>query len=504
MTVQRSYHSRYAPQREAERFIEASLNKKMPGTILLLGPGENYIGRVLAERYPWALVYSMHPEAGFIENTVDTEYQWWPESPVQLAVFLRKALFNEQTTAGVAVLEWEPVMSYFPEAGIQIRNSLTRALASAAADRATVSYWSANWLKNCLKFAARIKNPALPSSLAAPIIVCAAGPGLSACYDFIRSRQKNSSVWALASAVPALLHAGIQADVSIATDPGYWSGVHLRHSLQAGIPVALPPSAYAGTGLLESGLPIIPLNTGLIFERLILQLLGLRSTEATAFGTSAGTALSLALKLTAQPVYVCGLDLAAAGVKIHAEPYAFDILHELKVNRTQPIHSQRYNESINVYPEKSGIWRFSRAFSAYANELYIDESELGRIKRFTQSPVQTGGLENCWPPSLSEVDSKPTLKPLLLQQQQLHAPDARACSRLLDQFFTIGELALRRAGKNKKPLSFDESLTLKALCGAATAPALALAARGQLEQADLDQGLVALEAARPYWEDRCR
>lgn len=502
-----SFHSRYAPLREAERFVEASLQTKNPGTVLLLGPGENYIGQVLARRYPWASVYSIQPSDCF-EPSADPKFAWSPASQVSLASFLRRALFSEQAAAGVAVLEWEPVMRAFPVPAALIRNEVTRALASAAADRATVSYWARCWLRNCLNFADRLGSPACLEAEPAPIILAAAGPGLNDCLDYIRDYRAYSRLWALASAVPALLEADLRPDLVVATDPGYWSGVHLRACLQNGLPLALPPSACAGTGLLDSGQPIIPLDTGLLFETSILDGLGLSGRPALAFGTAAGTAIDLALRQGCTSLVICGLDFAARGSRSHAQPYAFDILEELGANRCRPAHARRYAQNIDRYPETSGQWRFSRAFSAYANELSVAPADADRVFRLSGSPVSTGNLDSWSLDRLRlrlapEQRLEPAYYPPQAWPEAGYSPGASK-RFLLDKLLDHASQAISAAAAGGQAMSFDSTLILKAIGGKQLAPAISLAARGQLGQEESQKAIAMLHEAGRRWNEYCR
>ncbi|OHD16175.1 MAG: hypothetical protein A2004_14085 [Spirochaetes bacterium GWC1_61_12] len=489
--------------KEAERFVDASLQNKKPGTVLLLGPGENYITTVLAARYPWAAIYSIHPDGQFCKPGLDQATAWWPQAGLTLRNFLRRCLFNEQASAGVAVLEWEPVMATYPQMAAQIRNEVTKSLASAAADRATVTYWAASWLKNCLHFARRLRQATSLSQQSGGIILAAAGPGLNDCLPAIRRSRDQATVWALSSAVPALLTAGIRPDFVISTDPGYWSGVHLQSSRQQGLLVGLPPSAYAGTGLLDSGRPIVPLDTGLLFEKTVLQQLGITAVPAIAFGTAAGTALNLALTASTGPIAVCGLDFAAYQTRTHAKPYAFDNLHLEHASRLHPGQASLYGETIERYPEKAGSWRFSRAFSAYANELTIAPSDLGRVFRFSRSPVTSAGMASfpvCHFENLDWPENSPPESPEIKSV----SGGADKVVGILDALGRQAGLAIDQALVSGKAFAFDDALVLKALGGAAVAAPLALAARGQLTSQTALQAREAIRQALEKWSEPCR
>ncbi len=499
-TADSRFHSRYNPAREAERFVQACIGSKRPGIVIVLGPGENYIHEAIKNILPQTSIYSVQPSSVFLTDGAGDGSVWTPDSPGTLRQFLRTALINERAAAGVAVLEWEPVMAAFPEESSRIRNELTRCLATSAADRATVSYWARKWLRNSLNFSLNIKTSALLGRQESAILLAAAGPGLTESIASIKKLKSRASTWALASAVPALRHAGIEPDLILATDPGFWNGVHLRYALDLDIPYAIPPSVCAPWSSFRPGTQIVPLNTGLLFEEMVLRKTGSHWTSAHAFGTAAGTALSLALGTTTGPVLLFGLDFAAEGIVSHAKPYAFDILPALRETRLASRHSVNYGEVIERYPERNGDWRFSRAFSAYAQEISIQEKDRPRVVRITRSPIETGGLPG---QDISILDDLPLpgRKPLAtIGTRKSVGAEAEGCpEQTLRDLLAMASHDIENSLSRKKCTSFDTTLALKALCPKESATLLAKLARGEAEPNDAQTTMEALERNVAAW-----
>ncbi len=499
--VELRFHSHYNPVREAERFVQTCIGSKKPGIVIVMGPGKNYIQAAIANMLPQTSIYSLQPSSIFSDTDGKDGSSWNPESPFSLRQFLRAALLNDRAAAGVAILEWEPVMAAFPETSARIRNELTRSLATSASDRATVSYWARKWLRNSLNFSLNIKTSSLLNFQESPILLAAAGPGLNDAIPAIKRNIGKASIWALASAVPALLFAGIKPELILATDPGFWNSVHLRHGLGMGIPYAIPPSVCAPWSSFPEATAIAPLDTGLLFENLVLAKTGALFTKALAFGTAAGTALSLALNTTTGPVILFGLDFASQGIISHAKPYAFDVLPMVHENRLSSMHSIRYGESIERYPEKNGDWRYSRAFSAYAQEISISEKDRSRVVRVTHSPIETSGLPGSGIAEMEELvlpHKKPL--PIINMSIKMHT-DRKACpGELLQSLSDMARLDIENSLEGKKCPAYDTTLVLKALCPGESARFLAKLARGEAEPEDARYTVEILEKNIASWK----
>ncbi|MBU1079303.1 MAG: DUF115 domain-containing protein, partial [Spirochaetes bacterium] len=319
-----SFHSRYAPRREAERYVDAALSGRRPSVIFIVGGGLNYIGAALAERFPKALRVSLQPCSDFLGYEEDTPgISWHPSSASGLAAAIGAALSGDRIGGGVAVIEWPPVASRFPAETERIKAELKRALEAASSDSATSSYWAYRWLRNSLRFASSVSRVGSLVPGAAPIVIACAGPSLDDEISGLRRIRAGISLWALASAVPALLSRGLEPDIAVSTDPGFWNGYHVTAAVARAIPIAMPPSSFVPAEA-YSGTSIIALNTGMSFERAAIEAAGVSARLADAGGSAAGTALSLALGLTTGPVALAGYDLAARGFDDHVAPYAFD------------------------------------------------------------------------------------------------------------------------------------------------------------------------------------
>ena len=489
-----SYHSRYAPRREAERHVESTIGGKRPAIVFIIGGGLNYLSLVVGERFPNARIVSMQPCDEFDGLEVSQpSSSWSPSSAMTAYSIAAKALSGHHASGGVAVIEWPPVVSRFPGQAGRIRRAIRDALEETSSDAATSAFWACRWLHNCIRFtsAASAGFSIVPGTSA--VVIACAGPGLMDSLGQIAARRDSLGLWALASALPALRHFGLEPDLVVSTDPGFWSGAHLRAAADSGIPVAMPPSGYAPSAILERS-SIIALDTGLSFEKACLGALGISARDAAAAGSAAGTALSLALSATSGPVVLAGYDLAATASDDHARPYAFDILDELGSSRTAPCASSRSARIFDNFPATSGSWRLSRAFSTYASTICTSEEDRDRVYRDSDSPVDTG-IRRSERGNIPAAGNKP---PRIAPKP---APAATRFNRLAavkSMLVDLVDQAFEDAGdavEHAVPVPYSAALLFKALAPRTSASFIAEAARASANAKDLAALETAVRAA---------
>jgi len=480
-----AFHSRYDPRKEAERHIDAVLAGKRPSIVFIIGGGLNYIGAVIADRFPKALRVSLQPCDDFEGSEVDDPpIRWQPSSQASLGEILWKAVSGNRLGGGVAILEWPPVVSRFPSEVENIRTTLRNVLDAASSDSATSGYWASRWLRNCIHFAMTATRSVTLVPGTGTVVIACAGPSLDdALPDLLRIRP-DIALWSLASAIPALLHHGIVPDLALSTDPGYWNGAHLRSPFMHDIPLAIPPSSFVPRSIIE-GSAILAIDTGLSFERLAISTAGLAAERASSSGSAAGTALSLALRLTSGQVVLAGYDLAARGIKDHATPYAFDVLDELSASRLRPAFAARSERIYNHYPAEELGWRRSRPFSTYAATIRPPETDSGRVSRLGSSPVETPLPRG----RLGDLDHRKGTPPACIRETSVRvANTAERAETIPAMLASLADSALDEALaalSSGEPLPYDATVFYKAVAPRESAALLAGAARGEATESDV-------------------
>jgi len=484
-TILDAFHSRYAPLKEAERHIEALLAGKNPSVIFIIGGGLGYLGTVISDRFPKAIRVSLQPCDDFEGYEVDTPtLKWHPSSEYSLYGTILKAVSGNRLGGGVAVLEWPPVVSRFSVEAEHIRTALKSILEQESSNAATTGYWASAWLRNSIRFVSAVTRTATVSVGSSPIVIACAGPSLIDSIRGISNIRSAITLWAVSSAIPALLRNGLTPDLTITTDPGFWNGAHQREAFAHGIPIAVTPSACIPSEILE-GSTIVTLDTGLSFEKAAIEAAGIQCQRTKPSGSASGTALSLALSLTTGPVAMAGYDLAARELRDHANPYAFDILDDLPASRIAPSFSARSARLYDGFPIQEGRWRSSRPFSTYAATISTPSADEARVFRLGDSPVETpikrGTLDDIV--AVAKINSvRVRVCYSNLPAKHVHAAGIKTmletlASRAFDQ--ALATVTVR------EPLPYDAALFYKAVAPKASASFIANAARSEANEDEL-------------------
>lgn len=387
-------HSAYSPEREAERFLEASVSS-LPSTIVLLGPCLDYLAPPLRRRFPGARIAAIQYSPFFRGREVaPADASWYPDSPCSLSAFLA-ATIDEDSVSGVAVLEWAPASRAFPEAARAAREALRSALDRLASSAATVKASGRAWILNSCRSFLLAERLVFPRPVTSPIVVAASGPSLERSLDLLSSRRESYFLIAVSSALAACVARRLEPDLVAATDGGAWSRLHL-YPLSRGrdAPLALPLSALPSASL-WSKVPLLLLDQGSFAESELLPFLG-GGFPSPPHGTVAGSAIKLAAALGAGPVIVAGLDLAALGDASHARPHGFDHYLGGSATRLSSLEGRAWERrAAEAARPLDGQWRGSRSLAVYAAALSSDATALkGRLFRLLPSPQKIDGFSD--------------------------------------------------------------------------------------------------------------
>ncbi|HOX32954.1 MAG TPA: DUF115 domain-containing protein [Spirochaetales bacterium] len=382
--------------------MEDKLGSSSPSIVILLGPCLGYAVAAARRRLPGALVLSIQYSPFFLGRELfEADASWYPDSPLSLESFLSSAI-GEEAASGLAVLDWPPASRAFPEIAAALRSSLLAALDRLISSAATVKASGRTWLANsCRSFLLAQRLGELPE-IEGPLVVAAAGPSLEAAAPFLADRRGRFFLIAVSSALAACEAAGLEPDLVLATDGGFWSRHHLYPLARRGGPLALPLSALPSASLWRaSSLHLI--DQGSFAELELLPFLG-GGPRLPPHGTVAGSALSLAASLGSGPIVFTGLDLAARGDAEHARPHGFDQAIVAGAARTRPAEALAWERRSTLEPlALGGGWFGSRSLSIYAQALASDAARLpGRLFRFLPSgqglpgfaELDAGGLDS--------------------------------------------------------------------------------------------------------------
>ncbi|MDR2176874.1 MAG: DUF115 domain-containing protein [Treponema sp.] len=397
-------HSRYNPQGEAERYLDALSISPAIRCFVLIEPGLGYMIPVLSRRFPGARIIVLHV-SGDSANRVcrdsagrsgaNTVY-WNPACGLPAEDFLARELeeltrdrnfgpdFGPQS---IKIIEWRPSLDFYGDSCVKLLSAAAAAIRRFDAERRTLHAFGRRWFRNFLKnLRVLCRSPLVRDfrKTDAPILVTGSGPSLEESLPFIKklAEGQNHFIIAASSSVMALLHRGIVPNLVLSTDGGGWAPLHLYELFRTSGPARKAANrgafslAVGFTASLPSqcgGLPALGIADGSLWQTLVLRGLGIPHLALPQRGTVTATALDLALALGRGKIIIAGMDLDSRDIRTHARPYGFDRLWREGASRFRSEYSQsffrrmaaREGGSYRIYAE----W-FASRLGSYGGRLY--------------------------------------------------------------------------------------------------------------------------------------
>jgi hypothetical protein len=342
-------HSRYQPQLEADRYIEA-LN---PGHdieyFILIEPGLGYLISSLRACRPDSKIVVLHADACFRET--ESRYPdvpaWFPDSGMGVQEFLEVKIPEGASTR---IIEWRPSLNVYGDMCLKLVRESTDFIKRAEAGRRTGAAFGRRWVRNFFRNLALLDQVLQYRTLDMPIVITGSGPSLEAALPEIRAAREGVFTLAASSSLPALAAGGITPDMTIATDGGGWALFHLHACFRMASaklvrPTKLAMPLCAAVPSQCAAFPVLVLNDGSLWQSMALHSLGIPSVLVPQRGTVTASALELALALGTGNIFLAGMDLAVQDIKTHARPYGFDPLFSGTASRLRPLYSQYFMRS---------------------------------------------------------------------------------------------------------------------------------------------------------------
>jgi hypothetical protein len=358
-----SVHSRYDPRREAMRYLD-SLSGRIhrASVVIIVGEGLSYLSETLEDRFPRMKVLSIRvgPTG---PGRLDREIDAVSAAPGLIRRWLRERI-SPLDAGGVELLLWEPARKPAPDVFRAAEDEVVLAVRDLQAQIATTGAFGRRWITNALRNAiaadvrwsfTRSDGADQPES----VTIVTSGPSLERIlpgtkpggYPAAHAPEAGpfpGVVVATSSALTAPRHTGIDPDLVIHTDGGFWAARYLRDvppvpgasPLLVAVPArsAIPYRLLHGNG--PEGIAPVFLATGWIGDELHDD--HHRWPRVSESPTVAGTMLSLARELApAATFYVAGLDLCSRGLLGHARPHLNDRFMATSARRLQSEATQR-------------------------------------------------------------------------------------------------------------------------------------------------------------------
>ncbi|MBO4533020.1 MAG: motility associated factor glycosyltransferase family protein [Treponema sp.] len=317
------FHSKYAPLKEAERFVQGITLPYNPKLIFLVEPGLTYCYPFLKDKFPSSKIVIIRlidydfPGKEIFDNVIKYD---------STRNFKNELLhtFGEEALLSSGIFIWPAAQNVFAEQVHSIIEDYRQTLEECKTLLVTRQFFEKKWLTNCCNFVLNIgKQISLNDKIDAPVVVCASGPSLYPCLEAIKENEDKLFIIALSSALSVLIYNNIKPDLVLSTDGGFWAGEHLKLlAKNSDIPLACPAEAYIPKKILKSN-PVLPLeynDTSSFISTQLLGKAGIPCHKALRNPTVSGTALYFADSITDNKIYFCGLDLHGQPGLQHSKP----------------------------------------------------------------------------------------------------------------------------------------------------------------------------------------
>ncbi len=386
-------HSRFDPEKEADKFVRSVLGAgSAPRTIVILGESLGYLARAAKTRFPFSRIVSVCYSRALIPENDGKDPVWHPDDPESLHDFFDRSV-EETDPSGIAIVEWPQSRVVYPEMSKLARDAFAESLRKLKANILTTSYMGRLWLRNSfINFVALSSVCAnLPPVRNRIVMIAGSGPSLAESVSFISGRRDSLVIIALPSSVDCLYAHGIVPDIVVLTDPGYYSAVHLHPLARERVTVAMPLSACRGIRNLPEA-NVFFIEQPYFFERELLSQAGYDAIRIPPQGTVASTALQLGLRLTDLEIVCTGLDFSARDILTHARPNTFERLFEPRSCRTSPFYDSAYKRSFDITGRKTGKLGFRTSDSLLAYAGWFDSFSATHASRIFQLNPSEAGL----------------------------------------------------------------------------------------------------------------
>lgn len=370
----RLIHSRFDPEREAQRF----LSERAPGvprTFLVIGPGLGYLIGAIRVRYPQAMIASIQlcpiPEHDLVARA-DLSHQH--ENTASLRSFLHARL-AESSTIGISVLVWEPVAELYRHTVDEVVATIGDFIQQSISSLMTQGNLGRRWIRNTIHgyLRARPLRFALTGPPVGAVVITAAGPSLERSVQIIRHTRDRVAVWATGSSLYPLQRAGIVPDLVMVTDASPYAALHLRPLLD--LPGTTVVAPLAASRYL-AGLPHrVVVSEATEFER---NLPGMRTVlEVPPAGTVTASLYRLAQRVTRAPIVLAGADFCNTKGRGHARPHLNSLLRASISDRLRA----------SGLPESQTDADQSPTLARYANWFLAESEHDDRISVLCPSPA---------------------------------------------------------------------------------------------------------------------
>ncbi len=374
-------HSKYNPQREADRFADRVSGS--PLYIVITEPAESYLVASFRRRFPNAKLFAIrYTTSMFLEYDFmfDAVWRWGSGS---LVFFLIRHIPDEFFSRTV-FLSWKPSEAVWQKEAETVWSEIKKASQTILSVINTRIFFGKIWARNIVNnifFSTHIK--ALKLNGIKDSVFLASGASLESFIKDKTVREKiNSSFCVCASSsIAALKYAGVTSKLSFATDGGFWAGEHLKKAYNEHL--VIPLEAKVPKNILEH-VSISFITYCSEIEKYFFSKLNLQPLVARRNGSVSGTAIEFLLENTSGNIFMSGLDLGFSKGFTHTRPNENLENNFVDENRLEPVANILAKSSFN----SSSLATYAKWFSS------LPEIKKQRLFRIGNEGVKIEGITN--------------------------------------------------------------------------------------------------------------
>jgi len=322
------FHSKFTPMEEAQRLC-AKEDFSQKELLIICGLGLGYLAQAVYQKYPKHLILIIEKDWHILNAALQvTDFSAMlasqkveiilPESPELILDYLQ--LYQ---TRKIGVFFHRPSFDFYPEFYSEIKNIISRFIATREINQATLNRFEKLWFKNMLlnlgtyiqtngvnEFFAQYQNK--------PVFLVGAGPSLKKQLPILKTIQHQYLLIAVNTSLPYLTANGIFPDFVVTVDPQdkvyrYFLPV-IREKLES-YPILIAEPTICPKIVKNYPGRIMFCNVGFL-KNWVGQFAGEKG-ELEMGGSVITAAYLLAVKMQASPIVLLGTDMSYSQNTLH-------------------------------------------------------------------------------------------------------------------------------------------------------------------------------------------
>lgn len=349
-----------------------------------------------------------------------------------------------------------------------IEDAIHKSRQEQKASDVTVSQSQRLWVKNVMKNLCllgfegkgRLLGKSCAGKFSGPALLIASGPWLEEIVERIKRYKKKIPVLTLLPSLPFLLAHGIEPDLVLSTDAGFWNRYRAvsAGAIRGGCSVPLVTTFSCDPGVTRRWEGRIYLFSHCLDFESLFEFIRSEVISIPMQGTSALVMILLARTMGFDKIFLAGYDFAFKGLLDHHRGAGFDTVHLCGVSRFTTWETETFRRLLNEGYMSAGGQDGERLYTSHKLSLYknwFEREVVGDDIVRLNNGLRVEGIKTAAPEAMS-------LEAMSLEVRGDYgsavAPKIdtvlESCSKRMDAGRVLAELreARERVFKQKDPL----------------------------------------------------